>query len=281
MLIQRAAKRVGVSITTAYTWCRIVGLAQRKFGKGQQKKEKFLELIKQGIKIKVAARQLGVADTTAYKYCKETGTPYASDPRGGMNNPSIIKARKRWEGVDWTKQDTDIGRELGVSRERARQIRKLKGHGPSLNHRQHTQAIRFRAFLQTTPLEGAKKSVREMSKEFDTSELTVWSQLKKFGVKPLPGNSVYHKINKENLKSFCSIHPRTYCWEVEDLPYTNGHPRFGGKYARHVVYNWFKGEVPKGVLLGSTCFNSRCLNPAHLCTMTKSELLTEARARGR
>lgn len=40
-------------------------------------------------------------------------------------------SRERWNKVDWTQRDAQIGRELGVTRECVRLVRRAKGQGPS------------------------------------------------------------------------------------------------------------------------------------------------------
>jgi transposase len=274
-----AATNIGVSNGTARIWCLVAGLPFSKSRRVKKKKE-FLKLIEQGINIKEAAEQAEISLHSAYNYCKETGTSFVSNPRGGAgaNSLTAIAARKKWEGVDWTMRDTDIARHLGVTRERVRQVRKNRGVA-SPDHGQHLTSLRIREFLRARPEDAAKKTVEEMSKEFNCSETVVRNQLKEFGIKAVP-NAWFYRINKDNLKSFCTINPRTGCWEIKghgERPY----PKFGSRYARHVVYEWFKGKIPKGLSMGSTCFNAKCVNPAHLYTTTLSELLVEAHARGR
>lgn len=51
--------------------------------------------------------------------------------------------RDRWNKVDWSQTDAQIARELGVSRERVRQVRLERSLPPS--HRSHTPSLELAA----------------------------------------------------------------------------------------------------------------------------------------
>jgi hypothetical protein len=70
------------------------------------------------------ARKFGVSKSTAHKWAHLFG--YALfDPRRRAG------PRGCWDSVDWTHRDSHIARELGVSRERVRQVRRSRGLPPS------------------------------------------------------------------------------------------------------------------------------------------------------
>lgn len=42
-------------------------------------------------------------------------------------------------------------------------------------------------------------------------------------------------------------------------------------YAHRVAYRLFVGPIPDGLTIDHRCFNTRCVNPAHLEAVTQSE----------
>lgn len=72
------------------------------------------------------------------------------------------------------------------------------------------------------------------------------------------------------------------CWHWQGSLH-NGYGKFGnsdraGSYLAHrVVYEHLVGPVPAGHDLHHTCENKRCVNPAHLVPLTRSEHLARHR----
>jgi hypothetical protein len=95
------------------------------------------------------------------------GEPYASVAFWTKTMGYAFVARKRgrksgidWNGVDWTKKNCDLARQLGVTGERVRQVRQAKGLPPAM--RLSEAAQRFQRFLLDNPGVKLSLSIREM-----------------------------------------------------------------------------------------------------------------------
>ena len=82
-----------------------------------------LEAVPSGLDLSALAQALGTAYSTARRWAFLFGYPI-TDRR--CHGP-----RDKWNSVDWTHSDSQIARNLGVTRERVRQVRKQHGLPPS------------------------------------------------------------------------------------------------------------------------------------------------------
>jgi len=77
-----------------------------------------------GLDLRTLAQALGTPYSTARRWAFLFGYPITDlRCRGGP--------RDKWDGIDWALTDSQIARQLGVSRERVRQVRKQQGLAPS------------------------------------------------------------------------------------------------------------------------------------------------------
>ena len=77
-----------------------------------------------GLGLAALTRKFAVSKSTAHKWAHLFGYALV-DPRRRAGPAEC------WDSVDWTRRDSQIARELGVSRERVRQVRRSRGLPPS------------------------------------------------------------------------------------------------------------------------------------------------------
>jgi hypothetical protein len=99
--------------------------------------QRFTEL-KPGLDLQQVSDQLGEPYATVYRWADTFGYPFPDRRRRGRVSTT------QWDSVEWGLRDAVIARELGVSRERVRQVRASRGMGPS-EHRASVQ--RFEQFV--------------------------------------------------------------------------------------------------------------------------------------
>lgn len=75
------------------------------------------------------------------------------------------------------------------------------------------------------------------------------------------------------------------CWNWTAGTSKSGHglTRINGRtcYVHRYIYQWFKGEIPAGMIVRHTCDNARCCNPAHLVLGTPGENVADRQERRR
>ncbi len=99
--------------------------------------EKFSEL-KPGLDLQQVSDTLKEPYATVYRWADTFGYPFPDRRRRGRVSSA------QWDQVDWGMRDAQVARELGVSRERVRQVRAARGMGPSA-HR--AEVLRFEQFV--------------------------------------------------------------------------------------------------------------------------------------
>ncbi|MDB5301382.1 MAG: hypothetical protein JWO87_3045 [Phycisphaerales bacterium] len=86
--------------------------------------ERFAAL-KPGLNLQEISEQLQESYASVYRWADLFSYPFPDLRRLGR------VAAEDWERVDWKLRDAEIARDLGVSRERVRQVRASRGIGPS------------------------------------------------------------------------------------------------------------------------------------------------------
>ena len=102
-----------------------------------------------------------------------------------MKNGSTKVTRARWGSLDWEKQDAVLAAELGVTRERVRQVRKELGEPPSPSHRQHRNAPirRIERCLKRRLASDNKMPSRPcLVARFNTTQNMLWRAGKNIGI---------------------------------------------------------------------------------------------------
>lgn len=99
--------------------------------------QRFSQL-KAGLDLQQVSESLAEPYATVYRWADTFGYPFPDRRRRGRVSTT------QWDSVEWGLRDAVIARELGVSRERVRQVRASRGMGPS-EHRASVQ--RFEQFV--------------------------------------------------------------------------------------------------------------------------------------
>jgi hypothetical protein len=99
--------------------------------------QRFSQL-KAGLDLQQVSDSLGEPYATVYRWADTFGYPFPDRRRRGRVSTT------QWDSVEWGQRDAVIARDLGVSRERVRQVRASRGMGPS-EHRAAVQ--RFEQFV--------------------------------------------------------------------------------------------------------------------------------------
>jgi hypothetical protein len=86
--------------------------------------EKFAQL-RAGMNLQQVAASLSEAYASVYRWADLFQYPFPDLRREGR------VSTRDWQEVDWCLRDADIARQLGISRERVRQVRASRGIGPS------------------------------------------------------------------------------------------------------------------------------------------------------
>jgi len=120
---ESVAARFGVTVATVAAACREHGVKAPRNAAALKRDRRIARLCRNGMSQAEAAALFGVSRTTASKACRRNGFAPGKGNRHRHPRPSGLN----WLCVDWTKHDTTLAEELGVSRERVRQKRKELG----------------------------------------------------------------------------------------------------------------------------------------------------------
>ena len=99
--------------------------------------EKFLQL-KPNLDLQEVSDTLKEPYATVYRWADTFGYPFPDRRRRGRVSSN------QWDEVDWGQRDARIARDLGISRERVRQVRAARGMGPSA-HR--AEVLKFEQYV--------------------------------------------------------------------------------------------------------------------------------------
>lgn len=105
----------------------------------------------------------------------------------------------------------------------------------------------------------------------------------------LVANSLGGNVDSEYIKRMLGYVPTSFdedsCWLWKGSVDGKGYGRFwvgtGHVAAHRVVYEYFEGEIPKGLNLLHSCDTPLCVNPKHMTPGTQKENLEDAVAKGR
>jgi len=137
---------------------------------------KFSKL-KPGLSLHDVAKMLGESYASVYRWADLFGYSFPDLRRRGRVSESA------WADADWSLRDADLARQLGVSRERIRQVRAARGIGPSA-HRNEVQ--KFQRWVKANVQKLHGQPVAEVMESFGGSlSLQVARRiLRSAGVKP-------------------------------------------------------------------------------------------------
>ena len=90
---------------------------------------------------------------------------------------------------------------------------------------------------------------------------------------------------KNRLLRYVTPGPENECWEWQGHRDEKGYGRLGlagrSRGAHRLMYETYKGPIPKGLLVRHVCDNPPCVNPSHLLVGTKRDNAVDMAQRGR
>lgn len=201
---REAAEKFGVEYPHA---CAILGLTGDSRDRKVSKREKMARLLREKIRAYVeggktrtkAAVRFRVSNSTAQVAC--VGLPI--DQRG---QASAVD----WSSVDWTQQDTAIAENIGLSRERVRQVRKKLGKPPSPYHRQGD--IGRWAIDNREKISGmAIKDIHRIC-PLKTLPVCIYAAMKSNGIPFATRAPILDRIKRDGLRVHCVIIDGCWLW---------------------------------------------------------------------
>jgi hypothetical protein len=148
-------------------------MAYREFFPGtpihqpRERREKMAQAVRAGKDVHQVASDFGVGLPAVFGACKQFSVivegPVQHSPPFTLRKGRLVTATQ-WHAADWTQRDSDLARQLGVSRERVRQIRGALGKPRSLFHRRSKSFLKFHDWVNRTQREWKRLTASEIAR---------------------------------------------------------------------------------------------------------------------
>lgn len=250
---REAAEKFGVEYPYACVIC--VGPPGEKGGrkvdpKAQLLRKRIRAYVNGGMTRRQAASRFGVHYQSAIKAC--------------VGLPVDVQPSADWSSVDWKNRDVDIARNLGLSRERVRQVRTKLGKPPSpyqrqgdvgrwvIDNREKISGMAIKDIHRICPLK--------------TLSQCIYAAMKTNGIPFAVCVPILERIKRDGLREHCVIIDGCWLWPGN---LSNGNPSAADDcgstvYLRRLSWETEHGEDPGILYVKTTCGQARCVNPAHL-----------------
>lgn len=186
----------------------------------------------------------------------------------------------RFANVDWSKRDVELAAELGVSRERVRQVRKAKQDRRATYYHKADNAIAVLEWASPIREQLAGKTAIEVAAlcpvrvHADTIRRLMRNLRIPFRM------PISKRVTRDTIRTFCT-ETAAGCWEWNGAGKGVGYGQIGSDYAHRVSYRLFIGEIPDGMMVMHTCDSRVCVNPAHLFIGTGADSVANRTHKGR
>lgn len=118
------AQREGISVSYVYTIANKGGVSA--VDARRERAREVLDQVREGKSVFEVTLETGIPYHTLRDEALKAGIQLTRGQRqGSINDKLAVVTRQQWESADWTLRDAELGRQLGVSRERVRQVRIL------------------------------------------------------------------------------------------------------------------------------------------------------------
>lgn len=179
LTIDQVAERMDISPPTAAKWCQRTR-NRTMHPKSQARVLKIAELrsLPPGLTLKTIAERLSVPYSTAHHLVHLTHYQFC--------RAYHKVSRDQWQNVDWSKPDSEIATELGISRQLVYEKRKSFGKKPPVRRRQFDMAeihARLRRRIADLP---AGLSIPEVAALLHVCRATAARYGRQFGYMPRP-----------------------------------------------------------------------------------------------